>query len=835
MEIRATGPRTRNAPQALLHRIATGLLAVAAVIGGGGSAAGQPTPPPGAYCPRVTPPGVPGNIPASSSCCGQFQCAAGVESDGLANDRRNVVIAILDDHGHCQYGFMGGRCAGPATGQTMRRCDSSSECPNEVACVHGYCAQCNEDGDCGGDLCLEGLCSPRASCTGDFECARGIGSCGRTCAISGDPCDDETPCGAGDSCGSPHCERTDGLVIACSTDADCHDECGDDNLCVRTPRACGPNSDCDESERCTTSDRPLRLNDLSCRYRQPGDARWEYDMEGPLPTPGEQNVFTPHIDELAREGAVFSRARVNGQNCKPTRAAMLLGTFLRHRPAMESESCPNGTEETFACRLDDKNGTDPEYHEIAAGKTELAAGPSIGFDTEFQDGSSPSFGKYECEEATCGAALDVGAIPHAALQDGVPNSLDGVIDRFRQNLGAPNDTVVNEPVVLWYAPKIPHEGSSAGPYFQELYRLPGTKVDEGEGHLARTSRFDSGLEALTDELKRTCICPPPLDVPPPSPSPRPMESLYEHTTVIVTADNAFLLPQAKNDSGHGGENAHRTAVVINDPDDRADGSGRVVDAFTDDDDAPEADFAGSGAPDLFPTILDYATGGDLPAGIPDYPFRTSLRPLADGGSTVRRIYYGHAVNGTDMDRTQVGQRAYMIPGPGVLGRCEGTSTVCLVDGDVGCASGVECRHLLCANDPLRSCHDEEGLPSDALCAVGFCEDDTCSLTLAPADFRSRTCTTGIDCVPAGICRPLLLKAVQTGSATTRTVTDMFDLNDDPDETRDLITSSTNPLGSLADEVNDCIERFWCDPLSALQTAPMDDLASGCGDPIGPCT
>src|SRR5690606_27948544 len=213
-----------------------------------------------------------------------------------------------------------------------------------------------------------------------------------------------------------------------------------------------------------------------------------------------------------------------------------------------------------------------------------------------------------------------------------------------------------------------------------------------------------------------------------------MESLYEYTTVIVTADNAFLLPQAKNDSGRGSENAHRTAVVISDPVHRVPGApARVLDAFTERDPmAPEASFAGAGAPDLFPTILDYATGGALTPST-SYPFRTSLRPLARGTATTRRVYYGHAVNGTDMDKTPVGQRAYMIPGPGMIGRCESSGLVCLEDADCDEEAEERCRHFFCANDPGRACHDPaittSDRPSDAECAPSFCgsgNPTTCS-------------------------------------------------------------------------------------------------------------
>src|SRR5690606_7082941 len=111
----------RSAAVAGLARLAIFLLALLLAPG---AASGQ-----NVLCPQATPAPsggspVPGNIPSSASCCSEFQCAAGEASTGLQDDRRNVIIAVLDDHGHCQFGFMGGRCAAPATGHdALLRCE----------------------------------------------------------------------------------------------------------------------------------------------------------------------------------------------------------------------------------------------------------------------------------------------------------------------------------------------------------------------------------------------------------------------------------------------------------------------------------------------------------------------------------------------------------------------------------------------------------------------------------------------------------------------------------------------------------------------------------------
>src|SRR5690606_21040739 len=102
-------------------------------------------------------------------------------------------------------------------------------------------------------------------------------------------------------------------------------------------------------------------------------------------------------------------------------------------------------------------------------------------------------------------------------------------------------------------------------------------------------------------------------------------------------------------------------------------------------------------------------------------------------------------------------------GPGMIGRCESSGLVCLEDADCDEEAEERCRHFFCANDPGRACHDPaittSDRPSDAECAPSFCgsgNPTTCSTDpRVPADFRGLGCKDDVDCVPAGICRPLL--------------------------------------------------------------------------------
>src|SRR5262245_19450119 len=174
------------------------------------------------FCPSVQP-GPGRRWATTSNCCSQLSppLACNTVSPALQGGRRNAIVVVEDDFGHCMSGFMGGRCArrgsrcmgktcanarwlscestadcpdaGPPTGcgpsPSACTAEVANECPAGTPCTHGYCRQCTSDAQCAPDICVDGLCSPRASCDGAFECARGVGTCqAGTCVESGGPC-----------------------------------------------------------------------------------------------------------------------------------------------------------------------------------------------------------------------------------------------------------------------------------------------------------------------------------------------------------------------------------------------------------------------------------------------------------------------------------------------------------------------------------------------------------------------------------------------------------------------------------------------------------------------
>ncbi len=743
-----------------------------------------------------------GYEPARSDCCQ----AAGLDCTGKASHgERNVIVAVMDDHGYCQNGFLGGRCVrDKACAQKVCTTDPSQACSDASECPTGGCGEtpeCNVEANClAAEICAEGVCSPAAPCTGNFQCARGVGTClAGTCSVSSAPCSMHSDCPASETC-ERNCELSG---LPCSRDMDCNDVC-QNGSCTLTPEPCSRNSDCPDSQsyECASGTAPLRLNDVSCRYREPGDLNWEYDRQSDLTEKGKQTVFTPRLDQLAREGAVFPRARSGGEICTTGRAAIMMGRWMRHRNGIAA----NGGNSVRECR-DAPIGCSPdggtpsecanfgvdcdkthsiawwlENHvpgdplTIAAGKLHFANASVNSFEAAVQNSNEPSFGKFHClDGSNCESALDAGLVPNEILcRSGCPErkrSVAEIMDEVDYEIV--NDEL-DAPLFLWYAPVIPHAPGGTD-YFDNLYGAG--SLDDGQKHLSRTSWFDAGLEGLIDEFKNSCVC---------GPSGQP-ESLYDRTVVMVMPDHGYLMNRAKGGGGDAVENAHRHALIVNAPEHR---NGQAAPRVFDE----TSQFAA--AQDILPTVLSYA-GVSNPDALDGYSLNTNLRPFVEGASQglVRDVFYAHANDSGSFNGVSW-KKAYMIPSPGVLGLCLTTNTPnlshaqpCLTDADCPGEGTGSCDHAgkRCINDPTQRCTE------DAEC--GSCgSGSTCDVDplTSFAEFDGEPCADGADCVPEGSCRPAMLKIYQKGGEGTRFVSELYDLNWDPDQQSNLLKGTRDP-------------------------------------------
>ena len=775
---------------------------------------GPVSPPSGIpLCPTI---GSPGHYPAAADCCQfvDYSCTASTVSPAAVDKHRNLLLVVVDDLGHCSNGVMSGRCV-----QAGKRCTDGSTCGG-TDCVNGYCRQCDAFTPCtGGMLCVDGLCSPSAECPyGDFQCAQGIGTClAGACTATGGPC---------------------------TRDTDCNDRCVS-SACGLTPKPCRANVDCTGSGQvCSTSSAPLRLNDLSCRNRAPANTAsnriWNYGRTS-LPTIPQAQLYTPGLDAIARQGAIFPRARNGAQSCKPGRGVLFMGRNPRHRDFIGTNGgsyarqcnfnmsgCPTVCAVGSPCYSSDvcdqlhvnawwmrhpyvSSDTTPGYVTISAGKVEIGdVHDVLSFDVGIDNGPGPLIGKFDCDLGSdCAVALTNGRIPEAATLAGDNNSISPVIEEVRHLIAVGTDNTqqpplttseLQHPFFVWYAPHVPHEGIGAPPYFQQLYGTPGS-LDEARDQLARIAWLDVGVNALVDELKRTCICGR-------DDSGNPVkQSVYDTTVVIILPDNAFGLPDAKN-SADAAENAHRELLYLNEPGHRRASSPIPPRVFDD-----NTWFVG--AVDVLPTLIDY--GGidstELNLSSPSaYPLNRSLKPTVQNPTATpfRRVHYG-ADGGQFEAQTGNSDRAYMVPRPGgaYMGLCKqnngnpvltANSQVrpCHVDGDctgTGCAS-TPCTCQIgakrCVNRPDLLCTD------DAQCAAGLCSGGSCTGSTTQSgryfDFINKSCgaSNGGDlaCVPQGVCRQPMFKIYSSG--TDRKVRFAYDANADPDQGVNLIATAQDP-------------------------------------------
>lgn len=638
-------------------------------------------------------------------------------------------------------------------------------------------------------------------------------------------------------------------------------------------------------------ERPLRLDDPACRNRQPPrpgfnplgwcanhldeNGHFQYRRDFPCAgTPGyeDQHVRTPHLDQLASEGAVFSRAHIPGDSCKPARVGILLGMANVHTQALAGSS--------VTCALDDPlsfNGIGcflPEHRSYLWGKGEIGSARSAGFEAGMSAGN-PSLGKLRggCRAVNCEQRLLANKMPVRVPDTVVPPpdstvSVSGIDDRIFPSLATDlaraddaqgHNAHLSQPFFVWYAPNIPHDGGAAPKVLKKWYdtRLAtgdptaATREKKVFEFLARDSLFDIGVGALVDGLKRRCVCD--ADGQP--------SSLYDNTVVIYVHDTGFVLPEAKQRPT---ENGHRSPIIINEPGHRLPGAHVAPRQFPDD---------LASATDLLTTIASYASEPEDPPVSPTelascgpgadqqgYPFvRNLCRAVKGDPSHLRRLLYGH-----DSDvPLEGGAQHYLDTRPGELGVCGAATTAsgharpCRVGQDAQCGPGDTCRSGLgrCSDDPSTPCvrddecaagtcdapvdggggrcanHPGTRCALDADCAEPWCPAGTCTNTADYVEFAGKPCGAASDCMPHGVCRELSLK-LQVGHDGGGPTRRLWDVNWDPDQVTELLGADPPFVGdpdyldvALMSELETCLGNFW--DLARNPATQQWELAGGC--------
>jgi len=682
----------------------------------------------------------------------------------------------------------------------------------------------------------------------------------------------QLPCPDG-TCGDPAEFCTRGRCIKpCVSNIACTGVCGSSATLMA-------NVDPDE--------RPLRLDDPACRNRQPprpgfnplgwcanhDDEQGHFEFRRDFPCAGtppleDHHVRTPHLDALASEGAVFTRAHEPGDSCKPARVGILLGMQNVHARALAGG--------TVTCALDDPlsfNGIGcflPGHRSYLWGKGDVGSARTSGFAAGLSAGN-PSLGKLtggcrplNCEQRLLANEMPVRVSDHVTppppdspvavswLDDRVFRGLED--DLLRADDAQGRNEHLTQPFFIWYAPNIPHDGGVAPKVFRKWYdpRVvsgdPGAPPREKNSlkFLARVSLFDVGVGAVVDGLRRRCVCD--ADGHP--------SSLYDNTVIIYLHETGFVLPVAKQRPT---ENGHRTPIVINEPGHRLPGAHVRPRQFVDQ--------LASGT-DLLATIASYASEPENPPLAPTdpascgptpdqqgYPFvRNLCRTVKGDPRTIRRLLYGH-----DADvPLESGSQYYLVTRPGELGVCAAARTAagharpCRKGQDAQCGPGDVCRSGLgtCAGDATRSCvrdgdcgtaapcvrpADDGGgrcanrpalrCALDADCAEAWCAGGTCHNVADWVEYAGRSCTADIDCMPRGICQELMLK-LQLGHDAAGPTRELWDVNWDPDQKTELLAGDPDYLdATLTSELGTCLDNFW--NLARNPATHRWELANGC--------
>jgi arylsulfatase A-like enzyme len=659
----------------------------------------------------------------------------------------------------------------------------------------------------------------------------------------------------------------------------------------RDGETCRSDIDC-PSGACVSRDADegaLRLDDYTCRYRQPPSLRrgtacagnpestgdngttrssWPFHPSnfpcsntpaaGSAEGPAEPVPLTPHLDRLAGQGLVFTRAHLGGNACKPSRATLMYGKHQRHLKEITDESDPP----SIAGWLDD---TTPSYRSFLIGKTEVLSIQRGGFDL-WLDSASPRIARYKCEDADACAAAVEDEFPKVPFEGRTSNAGSGMGDAVDivhgdgkfPDAGAlavggscPGPACTSRlehPFFLWLAPKVPHKGSASGARaYADLYAGVYRKWELHEG---RVTHLDMAVGTYVDELERSCVCG--LDA---GGNPA-KQSLFEHTVVIYIADHGVFMPDAKRLPT---ENTLRSILLVSDPRHRLPESDpRHLEPIVLDDQY-------ANAVDLLRTITSYA-GAPYPVNPADpddltsvtYPYARDLRAYVEGTldadvTPVRRVQYGSSakqgggVYGVDAGE---GNERWLLPRPGELGLCSNAMT-----GDVrivGKSATAEAPHVKpclgnadcapgscvlgakrCVNDPGKLCATRTDCVEPTWCDTGAGTPGRCRYDALHGSFGDlatppvgdgpnpnpaapEVCTTAADCLPDDVdpCQPLHLKV--STSVVDGGVLEAYDVMWDPDETRNLLDAKdgdplylgANTAGLLGSRLDDCLEDYW---------------------------
>lgn len=240
-------------------------------------------------------------------------------------------------------------------------------------------------------------------------------------------------------------------------------------------------------------------------------------------------IHTPNLDQLAGEGALFTRGYVPGSLCRCSLATLITGLYP-HQHKITSNDPPKGVDRHEMLKAIEAATTLPAllakqgYESMQAGKWWEGNFRLGGFTCGMTFGDPEHHGRHGDE------GLKIG-------REGM-----GPVEQFL-------DSTKGKPFFLWYAPLLPHEPHTPPERLLAKYRAPGRSEFVAK-YWAMCEYFDETIgQLLTDLDKR---------------------GLRENTLIVYCSDNGWIQnedkpgfdPRSKRSPYDGGL---RTPVILNWP------------------------------------------------------------------------------------------------------------------------------------------------------------------------------------------------------------------------------------------------------------------------------
>jgi uncharacterized sulfatase len=237
---------------------------------------------------------------------------------------------------------------------------------------------------------------------------------------------------------------------------------------------------------------------------------------------GSNEIKTPHLDQLARESAVFSRGYVPSSVCRPSLATMITGHYPQtHRFGVGLDglrASPTIVRQRFERYSPLPKLLQPSnYRSLQTGKWWEGNYALAGFTQGMTTGSPVPGSRGANDDPAAGhqglGALDRG-MSYLAGAEGLRIGREGLepIYDFIRNRG-------DQPFFLWYAPMLPHTPHNPPERLLKRYRVPG-RPETIARYMAMCEWFDETCGQLLDSLDR--------------------EGLGDNMLVVFAVDNGYV-------------------------------------------------------------------------------------------------------------------------------------------------------------------------------------------------------------------------------------------------------------------------------------------------------